>query len=80
MSNPQGVSHLLIGSGREHPFLVQVPGEVEGVGDHQLPAVEAGRLYEGQRPDPLHHCVGLWRHLQPGGGHFRCCCNRQTSI
>lgn len=57
--------HLLIWSGREHPLLVHVSGEVEGVGHDQLPTMQAGRLDEGQGPDPLHHCVGLWRHLQP---------------
>lgn len=59
--------YLLIRSGWEHPLLMQVSGEVKGIGDHQLPAVEAGRLDEGQWPDPLHHCIGLWCHLQPKG-------------
>lgn len=49
---------------------MQVPGEVKRVGNHQLPAVEAGGLDEGQRPYPLHHCIGLWRHLQNKDGIF----------
>lgn len=44
---------------------MQVSREVKGVGDHQFPTMEAGRLDEGQWPDPLHHCIGLWCHLQP---------------
>lgn len=70
--NPQFQSpilppYLLIWSGREHLLLVHISREVKGIGDHQLPAVKAGRLDEGQCPDPLHHCVGLWCHLQPKG-------------
>lgn len=55
--------YLLVWSGREHPLLVRVSGEVKGIGDHQLPSMEAGRLNKGQWPDPLHHCIGLWCHL-----------------
>lgn len=55
--------YLLVWSGWEHPLLMSVSREVEGIGDHQLPSVEAGRLHEGQWPDPFHHSIGLWCHL-----------------
>lgn len=61
-------SNLLIRSGWEHPLLMYVSGEIKGIGDHQFPSMEAGRLNKGQRPDPLHHCVGLWCHLWSKAG------------
>lgn len=48
MQSPILPPYLLIWSGREHLRLVHVSREVEGIGDHQLPAVKAGRLDEGQ--------------------------------
>lgn len=56
--------YLFIWSGGEHPLLKRMSRVVKWIGDHQIPSVEAGRLNERQRPDPLHHCVSLWCHLQ----------------
>lgn len=39
-------------------------GEVKRIGDHQFSSMEACRLNKRQGPDPFHHCIGLWCHLQ----------------
>lgn len=41
-----------------------VPGAVEGVGDHQLAAVQVGAQHEGDVLHPADDSAGLRRHLQ----------------
>lgn len=43
-------------------------GQVVGVGDHQVAAVETGGEHKRDGADPLHDCVGLWSHL---GNNYR---------
>lgn len=43
---------------------MRVSGEVKRIGNYQLPTVQTGRLDKWQGPDPLHHSISLWCHLQ----------------
>lgn len=43
-----------------------VPGAVEGVGDHQLPAVEVGAEHKGDVLHPADDSTGLWGDLTGG--------------
>lgn len=56
--------YLLVGCRGEHPLLVRVSGEVERIGNYQLATVKTGRLDKRQGPEPLHHSISLWCHLQ----------------